>query len=558
MAKIKTGSSSNSKSPKKLDLDLPQWTATGWVILVLAAFPVFWRNYYFDIIESKTRFYYVISIALACFILLWALISGVPGDYFREAKLKYADANGKWFKKWFFSVFNALDICVMIFIAANIFATLAAGKYFIPALTGNEGRFSGLLMNLVYVGTYFIMSRCYVFNKRDFIIFLAVGWFPCLMSLFQHLGFDVLSFRALLSPSDKKRFISTMGNLNVYAVYTGMITAVSACLFMLSEDKWYIKLFYYVSLLMGFIGMTVGTSDSVYLELAVLFGVVPFIAFRKTAGIRRYVACLAGLFTSTALVGYLDTIPVEVLGVNETLRMNIDGLYASLIHSGIAVPAAIALWAIVIVLYILARNETKGKLAGKWVMIVWSVIFGLTVASVIALVAIVNSGSQLSVTLLEKVPAIKGYLYFDDMWGTKRGYIWRVALEEYAGLPWYNKIFGTGPDTFGIYMMNNRFEEMLTITGQYYDSAHNEFLQFLMTIGPAGALSYIGMYVSTIWDMFKNKLSSVSPELTAAAMAVLCYGAQGMVSIYQPIVSPLFWVMLVIVRSLTKRLKAEG
>ncbi|MFR3752802.1 MAG: hypothetical protein ACLTW9_11920 [Enterocloster sp.] len=54
--------------------------------------------------------------------------------------------------------------------------------------------------------------------------------------------------------------------------------------------------------------------------------------------------------------------------------------------------------------------------------------------------------------------SLKTYLVINDDWGTRRGYIWRIWNESYRKFPLIHKIFGYGPDTFGIITVNNYYE----------------------------------------------------------------------------------------------------
>ena len=62
------------------------------------------------------------------------------------------------------------------------------------------------------------------------------------------------------------------------------------------------------------------------------------------------------------------------------------------------------------------------------------------------------------------------------------------------------KIFGYGPDTFGIVTKANNYPEMFDRYYETFDSAHNEYLQYLVTIGPFGLLAYLGIHGSIIYQ----------------------------------------------------------
>lgn len=69
--------------------------------------------------------------------------------------------------------------------------------------------------------------------------------------------------------------------------------------------------------------------------------------------------------------------------------------------------------------------------------------------------------------------------------------------------PLLHKLFGFGPDTFGILAWEFR-EEALRLYGIFYESAHNEYLQYLVTMGQFALLAYLAFLFSCCAAMVKN------------------------------------------------------
>jgi len=195
---------------------------------------------------------------------------------------------------------------------------------------------------------------------------------------------------------------------------------------------------------------------------------------------------------------------------------------------------------------VIERGSEKIKSA-KLLTIIWSGF--IILASTVGLFVIykVNMGE-----LVINNPIIE-YLKFDDSWGTFRGYIWRACIEEYNKLSFIHKIFGTGPDTFGIYMVKDmvRQNDMFTVTGQIFDSAHNEYLQYLFTIGPIGLAAYLTALLSTVYALIKNGLDN--KYMVAIAMLIMCYMSQAVVNINLPISTPIFWAFLMIAKAMLRK-----
>ena len=84
--------------------------------------------------------------------------------------------------------------------------------------------------------------------------------------------------------------------------------------------------------------------------------------------------------------------------------------------------------------------------------------------------------------------------------------------------------------------------EMLNATGLWFDNAHNEYLQFLLTIGPIGLLFYLVFLVSGCLQMLRCSLKK--KYITGCMFAVICYCFQAAVNLNLPITAPLLWGMM--------------
>lgn len=101
-----------------------------------------------------------------------------------------------------------------------------------------------------------------------------------------------------------------------------------------------------------------------------------------------------------------------------------------------------------------------------------------------------------------------------------------------------HKLFGYGPDTFGILTKKEIGFEM----PQLYDNAHNEYLHDLITIGAAGLTAYILFIGSAITRMCRNV--EAKPYIVGCLFAVICYIAQALVNLNLPIATPMMWLLL--------------
>lgn len=144
----------------------------------------------------------------------------------------------------------------------------------------------------------------------------------------------------------------------------------------------------------------------------------------------------------------------------------------------------------------------------------------------------------------EQLGALYSYLYFSNAWGTKRLRIWRAALEIYERMPIIKKLIGVGPA--GFYFASQTYlsaEELAVFTkqGQLID-AHNEYLQYLVTYGIAGAILFIGFLFTTVRYLFK--VGKEKPYVLAFAMSGVGFLVQAVVNNAHIYIDPLAFVLL--------------
>jgi len=85
-------------------------------------------------------------------------------------------------------------------------------------------------------------------------------------------------------------------------------------------------------------------------------------------------------------------------------------------------------------------------------------------------------------------------------------------------------------------------EMVNTAQGQVFDNAHNEYLQYLVTIGALGLITYVVFLVAAGWRMVVRR--NGNRYIVGCLFAVLCYGTQALVNLSLPIATPIMWLLL--------------
>ena len=126
--------------------------------------------------------------------------------------------------------------------------------------------------------------------------------------------------------------------------------------------------------------------------------------------------------------------------------------------------------------------------------------------------------------------------------------MWIRALYIFGDMSILHKIFGNGPDTFTAMMdISGYNEELIAFRKETTDCAHNVYLNYLVTLGIAGVISYITAIVSCVVRAVKKAFSNKYAVIFAGS--VVCYGIQSIVNIDQPITTPLFILMIALTES---------
>lgn len=497
-------------------------------LLILAGVPVIFRDYYFDILTFKYHFYCAVVILMVLVLLIVAIIFINIDNRNYEGKNRAAIINGINIRS-----LSAADWAMLAFFMAVVISTFQS-DYFYESFWGNEGRYCGLFLIILYTVSFFIITKCLRFKQWYLDVFLAAGMIVCIIGILHYFQIDPIGFKTDLTDKDYHNFTSTIGNINTYTSYIAIVTGMSSILFV-NEKKIYRKIWYLICMVVSLFSLITGISDNAYLALMALYGLLPLYLFSNLKGFKQYVLMLAILISEFQLIDFvMQKFPKHVMEISGLF--NIVSGYSKLIY------VVLILWGMTAILYVLDYVWGKGRMdrgESNIGRLIWLAIIVIVAALMVFVLYDVNVKGNIN-----RYGSLSGYLYFDDDWGTHRGYIWRIGLESYQRFPLIHKIFGYGPDTFGIITRYNYYDEMVKLYGEKFESAHNEYLQYFITIGVVGLLSYLSLLIVSIWKMMKEMKRE--PSVVAIVFAVICYGAQAFVNISVPIVAPVMLTLLMV------------
>ena len=507
-------------------------------LAVLCLCPVVYHRYYFDILETKYQFYCALAIGAAVIMFLYGLASGRLKAFLSDFRWKERIRN-----------LSVTDWAMIVFWLCNVISWLLCVDWRWEAFWGTSGRYNGVFLMTVYLVIYFLMTRFFQMRRWYLDAFLAVGIFVCLFGITDYFQMDLLGFKEGMVPEQRGIYTSTLGNINTYTIYVGAVLTVSALLFML-ETNWKRMLWYYGNMVLASFALIMGTSDNAYLSLAALFGLAPLYLFRTRTGVRRYLVSVATFFTVIQCIDWINAAFADVV-------VGIDSAFNLVANLSFLPVIVLVLWILAgavsastlkkaAFLRIAPGKKSVSEVAvgntddrmGKWLVYVWIGVIALVIGTAVFVFYDANIAGH-----ADRYEAIRSYVVFDDEWGTERGYVWRRSLELFmTRLTPLQQLFGYGPDTFRLLMQY--YYDGKRISGRYvvYDSAHNEYLHYLVTVGIVGLLAYVTYLGSVIVRLCRGMKDR--PEVVAVTFAVIAYSVQAVVNINIPIATPIIYQLL--------------
>ena len=515
-------------------------------VLMLSVFPLYYRNYYSDILNVKYQFCYVAIITMVVLIAIIKInICMKMGRQYCCVRVKEMGKHLSWKK------FTWPEYMMFLFCITALISTFTS-DYFYESFWGNEGRYSGLFLWILYGLMFAFVSRKLKFKKWMIEIFLVSGMVVCLLGIADYFYLDPLGFKINIYIGHRDIFTSTIGNVNSFSAIALMYSGAAMAMFGMATKKDKLRTtLYAVYMVITFLALYTSRSDNAFLGLAAIFVCLPFCLFRKKEGVVRYFIIITLFFTCGKALAVINTnFPEKVIGMD-----SISGMISTLPYLGYIV---IAMWFGIGIIYghnwfsVLKKGQDSLEgAAHKGLRWTWAALLAVAFAAFLFAAYDINIEKN-----VDRYRRIGHYLLWNDDWGTHRGFIWRVALENYMEFSPVHKIFGYGPETFGIITKTNNGYEMLNKYGEIYDNAHNGFLQYFITMGPISLISYIGFLLSSAWIVMKQCKNN--PAVMAVLFAAVGYVAQEIVSIDQPVVMPLFLLLISMGNAAGRRGKMES
>lgn len=525
---------------------------SAFLLYMLVIYPLALHDHYFDITYTK---YTVFKVGLILFAVIWAmgLVIVLTGINAGDMKGRHAGGNAKVgtmdkLKAVICDGVYGTDICMVLFFISGVMSFIMAEDKK-NAFTGAQGRYCGLaFMILIFIMYIIVSARVSNMEKMWSLIsmvFVLVSSVTFIIAILQNIGFDPFKLLDGINRKQRNIYVSTFGNIDIF----GSFICIALPLFMglyVTEKSNIKRIVYGIGVFAGFMAFIPANADVVFAGVGAAIIAVLFATVYMERVDRLFELVMFGSG------GYLGMVLLrKLVGTNGA---KITGFNRLSEHPALLVIIfAVALFIRLIIQVYINRNKdeiyiNKNKSevyinkqkdrTGIKLIIILAVVL-------ISGIAVIIYGRKNNLAMFD----------FNDKWGSYRGYIWRRVTGLYGELPFVQKIFGHGNESIRSLMDERFYDEMLQVTGTVYDNAHNEYLQYLVTQGLFGMLSYGGVVVTAVIAGVKK--IKKSPYILGLLLAVVSYGVQAIFNVNQCITTPYMFIMTAMLIGMCRRASEE-
>lgn len=407
----------------------------------------------------------------------------------------------------------------------------AFSRYKSDALWGAPGWYMGLYRQLMLVGIYFYVSKCWKPKKWVFYTVLPASAAVFLLEYLNRFDIFPLDMGAY-----GPQFISTIGNINWYCGYqVSVFFAGMVLLWQGISYKIWQRLLLMAYVMLGFASLVTQGSSSGMAALAAVVLVMFCLSVSDSDRMCRFWQELL-LFGGVCLLTY---------GISRCTgrKLNYRETYIDLLTSK---EAALFVTTVSLVMLVLAtvNRKRKSHLEDLWrtlerLCIMLAVI--LTVGYTAALA--VNTLYPGRLGVLSEIPAFT----FSNSWGSNRGATWKAGALCFREQDFLHKLVGVGPDAMEAYIYNGGSPHLRKIVTDTFDmmrltNAHNEWLTVLVDTGLLGLVSYGGLMVSAMVRLTGRRGGSLIS--CACGFCLLGYMVNNIFSFQQSMNTAVIFLML--------------
>lgn len=514
---------------------------SAYLFIMFCMFPFYMRSGYMEIGKDKYDFFKAITAGGFCLIVPFAVLcmvfhgirvrkekggkEEIPEDEeWEEVQEPRAGWRGK---------LSGTDMAVLAYGGCVILSYIGS-EYKKTALYGEKGWYMGALVQLVFVFSYFLVSRFWEYEEKMLLAFMAAAGAVFTLGVLNRFSVFPIAVQGANSS-----FISTLGNINWYSGYWSVLFPIGMILYWKAEEIW-LRI---PALLYTAVGIATGVSQGSNSAFIVFAGIYVFlfcISFQSVDAMKRF-ARLAILFCAVCQGLRLWRLwwPAAFDYYGGTLsdwitlsRVTLAGLGVLLVFYGLLCFAG------------RRKDFEMGRFKIFRQLLVLSVVI---VTGVYLMLLYLNSRVKGGIRFLGGFSV----LTFGRQWGSARGATWSAAMQVYRSMPQFKKLIGVGPDCLASFLYAN-LSDLSELLDRQFDgarltNAHNEWLNMLVNVGILGFISYGGIFVSAVVRFLyygEKVCRGKGKYLCIFAFSAFAYTIHNVVSFQQILSTPFVFLVL--------------
>lgn len=435
-------------------------------VIIFIVLTFYMRDGYYDTLEAKGS------------MLLFTTLFYVVTMLFSSVVLIIFDKNKKYN---FFKDFHVLDWGLLSFAVIGFLSTLFSNTGSL-AFWGSDACRIGFLHIFLLCLSCIFLSRNLQFNRQLLLIMILSGYIVFLWGITDCFDLDIMKWHLNMAsfPYD---YLSTIGNRDWYVGYLALLLPFAAIFFLYEQNR-KMRILYGIYLFLGFISLYITKNNGNLLVFGCVILLV-YYALKDRERWKHFIQLLWIFVLASFVVKIICYFvnPMHVTGISILGILQEHHWYW-----GLAILTCI--------LQILGEKIVALKLEK-----IWLGFSGLVIAGMFVIVI----------------------LHFDGSFGSDRGYIWTYTVKTFSESTIWEKLIGWGPDCFknAVYSTVGNDIYATWPENNMIANAHNEILQYLITMGMIGAASYLVVFVSAFICALK-KQSTLCIAVGTSLFAYFC------------------------------------
>ncbi len=487
-------------------------------LMILLVAPLYFEDGFDNILSAKTFFIWVSIILCSALSILFIIKWIINIIHSHNALISIKNTI-----KDFCHSLNIMDIFVATFGIVCVVSSFLS-EYSREAFSGEMAWNVGGRMLFMLCLLYFVFSRFMKSSFKGFMGMMAGGTIAMILAILNDLWIDPLN---ILTADENWRdhFTSTIGNIDQFSGYLSIIIPVMVVMFVISENG-FKKTAAAIVLFFSYLNMFLTHADSVYVGVGISYLFIIAFCLKKPG---RYM----GLLINGILFGVSGFAARVIILYRPEIRL--DDISPILLAHNVHVIVGGTCFALLLLYMFLDLKLTQERIEAIFKKLFWIYV-------VVAIVAVIGV-------------IIVSAMNFDMYFLNRRGLLWYIAVYTFSDADMPQQIIGIGPGCVDTISENFYFEIQEAYGGDFYflENLHNDVLEYLVTTGILGAISYLGIYICVIVDyirtIFKNM--QISPNKLFAMVGIIGYIAQSILNGPHPLLTAMFFVLLTIYRGET-------